>query len=111
MTCVCAESRTEARLIASTQAYWRLQAYRYGRTSALLEPERCLQEVHNLNSGDRALFNELMGKIVFGSPADCRQELLHLAERYQAEELIIVTVCYRFADRLNSYRLLAETFH
>ena len=108
VTVVCAESRAEARMIAATQAYWRLQAYRYGRTTSLLAPERCLQEVHDLASGDRTFFNELLDKVVFGTPAECRAELLRLAARYSAEELIIVTVCHRFADRLNSYRLLAD---
>ncbi|MGH8596364.1 MAG: MsnO8 family LLM class oxidoreductase, partial [Gammaproteobacteria bacterium] len=69
VACVCANSREEARLIAMTQAYWRLNAFRYGRTAPLLPPETCLARVQDMSSADRAFFNDTLDKVVFGTPA------------------------------------------
>ena len=37
-------------------------------------------------------------------------ELDELAERYRADELGVVTLCYDFKARLRSYELLAERY-
>jgi hypothetical protein len=39
-----------------------------------------------------------------------REQLLALAERYDVDELVIVTITYDFAARVHSYELLAEAF-
>ncbi len=45
-----------------------------------------------------------------GSPAQVKQGLIEVAERYEADELIVVTITHDYADRARSYELLAEAF-
>jgi luciferase family oxidoreductase group 1 len=110
VACVCADTREEARLAATSQAYWRVLAYRYGRTAPLEPPETCLRLVQDMDTADRALFTDTLDRIVWGTRAECRARLAALAARYECEELIVVTVCYRFEQRLRSYELLADVF-
>jgi len=49
-------------------------------------------------------------RMVIGAPEQAKARLLELAEEYQVEELVVVTICYDFAARLRSYELLAEAF-
>jgi anthranilate phosphoribosyltransferase len=49
-------------------------------------------------------------RAVIGSPTTCHQQLTALAERYQADELMVLTITGDYASRLESYALLAEAF-
>ena len=49
-------------------------------------------------------------RAIVGSPATVRPQLEALADEYQADELMIVTITYDHAARRRSYQLLAETF-
>ncbi|MFT3980308.1 MAG: LLM class flavin-dependent oxidoreductase [Ferruginibacter sp.] len=50
------------------------------------------------------------GRIVLGTPAQVKQQLTELAERFGAEEIIVTTMTYSKEDRFASFRLLAEAF-
>jgi len=43
-----------------------------------------------------------------GSPGECRAQLVQLSGEYGVSEIVIQCVAGRFADRLESYRLLAD---
>jgi alkanesulfonate monooxygenase SsuD/methylene tetrahydromethanopterin reductase-like flavin-dependent oxidoreductase (luciferase family) len=45
---------------------------------------------------------------VVGGPARVREQLLGLADRTGADELMITTMVHRHAERLRSYELVAE---
>jgi alkanesulfonate monooxygenase SsuD/methylene tetrahydromethanopterin reductase-like flavin-dependent oxidoreductase (luciferase family) len=47
---------------------------------------------------------------VLGTPAQVKEQLLEVAERFDADELVIVTITYDFAARCRSYELLAEAW-
>ncbi|MCC8409692.1 LLM class flavin-dependent oxidoreductase [Mucilaginibacter sp. UR6-1] len=49
-------------------------------------------------------------RIITGKPDELKQKLTALAEEYQVNEIIAVTICEDFKDRLRSYELLAEVF-
>ena len=49
-------------------------------------------------------------RMVFGTPAQVKQQLEELAASYQVDEVCAVTIAHRFEDRLRSYELLAEAF-
>ena len=48
--------------------------------------------------------------MVIGTPELVHEQLLSVANAYQAEELLIVTICHDHEQRKNSYRLIAEQF-
>lgn len=49
-------------------------------------------------------------RVVTATPAQMKQKLTALAEAYDVNEIIAVTICEHFEDRLESYRLLAKEF-
>lgn len=57
---------------------------------------------------ERIRFNRQ--RMVSGTPDQVKNKLEHLAEIYQTEEIIAVTITHDFNDRLRSYELLAEAF-
>jgi luciferase family oxidoreductase group 1 len=57
---------------------------------------------------DRIRYNRQ--RVVAGNPEMVKNRLSQLAESYDLDELMIVTICEDFQDRLRSYELLAEMF-
>ena len=49
-------------------------------------------------------------RMITGRPAEIKQKLTKLAEDYDVDEIIAVTIAEDFDDRLKSYRYLAEQF-
>ncbi len=49
-------------------------------------------------------------RMVSGTPSKVKEKLLKIAEEYDVDELVAVTITHDFADRLKSYELLAEAF-
>ena len=47
-------------------------------------------------------------RAVIGGAAKCRRELLDMASRYGADELMVLTITGDYASRLRSYELLIE---
>jgi hypothetical protein len=45
---------------------------------------------------------------VFGTPAQCYDRLVYLADQYQADEVVFAALGSTHADRLAAYRLLAR---
>lgn len=105
---LCAPTAEEARHIAATHTWWKVQAFRHNRRVPLLPPEECLRLRQTLSPADRDYWDETLATMIVGDPAQCREALARLAADYAAEEIIAVNVCYRFEDRLRSYRLLAH---
>ncbi len=49
-------------------------------------------------------------KAVIGGPQKCRREIEAMAERYGADEVMVLTITGDYTSRLRSYELLAEAF-
>ncbi|MBC3539945.1 LLM class flavin-dependent oxidoreductase [Rufibacter sediminis] len=49
-------------------------------------------------------------RMVSGTPAQVKAKLDALAEAYNVDEIVIVTITYDFQDRLRSYELLAQAY-
>lgn len=49
-------------------------------------------------------------RAVIGGPRTCRRELEALAQRYGADEVMVLTITGDYASRLRSYELLSEIF-
>jgi len=57
---------------------------------------------------DRIRYNRQ--RVVAGNPEMVKARLTSLAESYNLDEIMAVTICESFEDRLRSYELLAEMF-
>ena len=49
-------------------------------------------------------------RVIAGSPTELKLKLSWLANDYEVDEIMAVTITENFEDRLESYRLLAEQF-
>jgi alkanesulfonate monooxygenase SsuD/methylene tetrahydromethanopterin reductase-like flavin-dependent oxidoreductase (luciferase family) len=49
-------------------------------------------------------------RMISGTPERVKQKLTLLAEQYEVDEIVAVTITFDFADRIRSYELLAEAF-
>lgn len=49
-------------------------------------------------------------RVITGTPIEMKQKLTQLADEYDVDEIIAVTITEKFEDRLESYRLLATQF-
>ena len=49
-------------------------------------------------------------RAVLGGQAKCRRELEEMRERYQADEVMVLTITGDYATRRRSYELLRDAF-
>ncbi len=103
----CAETDAEAERLAMSRWVWRLGADQ-GRRGGVPSPEEAA--ARPLLAADVPYLDYMRTRSIYGSPSHCRTQLEQLAERYDAEELVVVTITYDFAARIRSYELLAEVF-
>jgi len=63
---------------------------------------------YTINEQERIMHNRK--RVITGTPVQMKEKLTKLAEEYDVDEIIAVTITEDFDDRLESYRLLAEQF-
>ena len=102
---MCAESDAEAERLARSADVWRLRPEGAER-GPLLSPEDAAAVT--LSELDEAKLGQARAATIVGGPDRVRAGLLSLAERYGADELMVLTVCHDPAARRRSYELVAE---
>jgi luciferase family oxidoreductase group 1 len=104
---VCAETDEEARRLASS-ARMAFTMMMQGRLIPIPPVDVALRFFE-----DEAQMTATMTRRrrwILGSPATVRRELEALAEEYQADEVMIVTITHAHAARRRSYELIARAF-
>jgi len=104
---ICAASDEEARFIAGTAVYRKMMAGSKAR-EPLLSPAEVQERYQRMNTEEREEFDRTLADMVVGSPATCRSRIEQIAADFGCEEIGVVTVTWRFEERLESYRLLGE---
>jgi luciferase family oxidoreductase group 1 len=102
---ICAETAERARWLAgpSSLSFVRL---RQGRPTSLPTPEEAAEYV--FTPFERELLDTWTAPLIMGDPATVRDELVALADRTGADELMVTTMVHGAADRLHSYELVAD---
>lgn len=65
---------------------------------------------HRFTPEEQAYVDSQRPRAVIGGPQKCLDDLTALAERYTADELMVLTITGDYASRRTSYALLAEVF-
>ncbi|HEV2561765.1 MAG TPA: LLM class flavin-dependent oxidoreductase [Rhizomicrobium sp.] len=107
VSALAAETEEEAKRLSASRNLWAVRLLT-GRPIAFLPPEEAL--AYDYNDQERTLLRAIEMRSAVGTPEKVRAQLLSLAERHGAEELVIVTITYDYASRLRSYELLAKAF-
>jgi luciferase family oxidoreductase group 1 len=102
---LCAPTDAEARRLALPAALQFLQL-RLGRPGPVPTPETAA--AYPYSPEERRFVDDRLGTQVIGSPATVGAGVTELVERTGVDELMVVTSTHDGADRLRSYRLLAE---
>jgi luciferase family oxidoreductase group 1 len=104
---ICARTDAEAERLAASIDLRRLHMAR-----GIDSPVPTLEEAagHRYSAEERAYIESQRPRAVIGGPQRCREQLEALAERYQADELMLLTITGDYASRLDSYALLAQAF-
>lgn len=104
---MCAETEAEARRLEQSRQLWLLSVYA-GRD----RPTPSVEEAENYpySEQERVLCAKFSRTAIIGSPAQVKEQLQATVERYDADELVIVSVAHDFAARCRSYELLAEVW-
>jgi len=104
---ICAATDAEAERLAASIDLRRLHMALNMDTPVptLEEAER-----HAYTEEERRYVMGQRDRAVIGGPEKCRRELTALAERYAADEVMLLTITGDYATRLRSYELLAAAF-
>lgn len=107
VSAICADTDAEAEELALPFAFSFFSLHT-GRPSAALTPQEV--RAYPFTPDERALFQTLLQRHIYGSPATVLPRLQALIEQTQADELMVLTVVPDHAARLHSYGLLAAAF-
>jgi luciferase family oxidoreductase group 1 len=104
---ICAATDAEAERLAASIDLRRLHMALNMDTPVptLEEAER-----HTYTDEERRYVLSQRDRAVIGGPEKCRREITALAERYKADEVMLLTITGDYATRLRSYELLAAAF-
>ena len=105
---VCAETEEQADYLAGPSAlsFTRL---RQGRPIQMVPPEEVA--AYHWTPMERELRRHWEGPVVKGDAASVRAQLEDLVNRYQVDELMLITMVYGHADRRRSYELVAQAWN
>jgi len=102
---VCAETDEAARRVAAPSALSFLKM-RQGQPGQLPSPDEA--ETYPYTPLEREFIHQRQADQVIGSPSTVQRGLSELLDRTQADELMLTTIAFDFADRLASYELVAR---
>jgi luciferase family oxidoreductase group 1 len=80
-----------------------------GRYPHSVPSPQTLENVH-FSAEQVSYLAQISNREVVGLPDDARNRILERANRYQADEVMLTTMTHDIADKLETYRLLAEAF-
>ena len=105
VSAICADTDEQAEQLGASSRMVRAMADR----DALIEVPSVEKALRYLEAADRSCAPSGR-RDVLGSPSTVRAELEDLAQRYGADELIVLTTTHEHAARRRSYELIAEAF-
>jgi luciferase family oxidoreductase group 1 len=104
---ICAKTRAEAERLAASVDLRRLHMAK-GVDAPVPSAEEALAYRYSLQ--ERAYVEQQRARLVHGDPGEVREKLLALKEKFEADELMAVTITGDPESRRTSYRLVAEAF-
>ena len=104
---ICAATDAEAERLAAS-----IDLRRLHMALNLDTPIPTLDEAlaHPYSEEERRYVAGQRARAILGSPQTCRSQIEATAERYGADEVMVLTITGDYASRLRSYELLAEAF-
>lgn len=108
ISATCAETTEKARLLGLSRHLMRLRRDQGRSFDGVPAPE--LATEGEFSQQELAYLAQQQENAIEGDPYVVKRKILELAERYNTEEVIILTITHDYEDRKRSYELLAEVF-
>ena len=80
-----------------------------GRYPASVPAPEAMKGVH-FGAKEEGHLNRIANREVVGLPGEARKQILDRAKNYDADEVLLTMITHKLSDKIESYRLLAETF-
>jgi len=103
---ICAPTEEEARFVGSSRSLNKVISRLGLSTMGLIPPEEAIN--WPLDEHARAYMEHETRSYIEGDPDQVREGILAASERYQTGDIGIVSNCYHFNQRIQSYALVAE---
>lgn len=102
---LCAETKEEADDLALPNQIWKIQLAKGEGRNGVPSLEEAKQ--YPLTPEEHEWLDSMKKRSITGSPAEVKSRLLELNLRYEADEMMIVTITHDIKDRIRSYELIA----
>jgi luciferase family oxidoreductase group 1 len=104
---ICSDTTEKAEELALSEGMWKLQLAKGEGKQGIPSVEEAKQ-FFNQSGDEFGKMKDNQKRMVIGNPYEVREQLLEIQEKYQADELMLITITHRLEDRLRSYELLAQ---
>lgn len=103
---ICAETEEKCSDIEKSMELMTILLKRGNNPTGMPSPELAQKIKYTVE--EQRYLAENRKKIFIGTPSKIRKNIMKLSKKYNAKEIIILTITYNHIDRLNSYRLIIE---
>ena len=80
-----------------------------GRYPTSVPAPDAMKSVH-FGANEKAHLDRIANREIVGLPSEAKKQILERAKKYDADEVLLTMTTYKLSDKIESYRLLAETF-
>lgn len=100
----CADTTSEAQRMAECSEKWFVRSFLRGENVRFPN----VSERVEMSAHERLIVGMRRQTVIIGDPQECRAQLEQLQRRTQCDEVAVVTITERHAERLRSYELLLK---
>lgn len=104
---ICADTEEEAQQLSLSRDLWYVRLLQ-GSPGPFPTVDAALN--YPFSDGELAAIEDSKGKRVVGTPEQVKTKLLKLANQFQLDELMLITITHDAAARRRSYELIAEVW-
>ncbi|GAM13376.1 LLM class flavin-dependent oxidoreductase [Mesobacillus selenatarsenatis] len=105
VSAICAKTTEQAEEIALSSLIWSIQQGNGEGSSGVPSIEDAKE--YKLEEEDYKTVEDMKRKMIIGDPKQVKERLLDLHKKYNADEIMILTITYSPEDRIKSYELIA----
>jgi luciferase family oxidoreductase group 1 len=105
ISAICAETSVKAEDVALSSMVWGMQRKRGEGQQGVPSINEAKDYIRN---GKADLLSEMRKNIIIGNPQQVKKRIEELQVRYNADEIMIVSITHSPADKVQSYKLIAE---
>jgi alkanesulfonate monooxygenase SsuD/methylene tetrahydromethanopterin reductase-like flavin-dependent oxidoreductase (luciferase family) len=103
---ICAETEEKAKFIASSRSINKILSMTGAATTGLIPPEEA--STFQLSPNEKAYLEQSTQSYIEGDKNQVLEGILKASEKYETNDIGIVSNCFYFEDRKNSYSMVAE---